>query len=132
MANLFISLVLLLLSFETFAFTTQLGTLNRTLFNLPKSLFENAIVLIQKEETPYVKPYFDSDKLEYYLTSYLSDSFSNLYLTYEVTFSYYQAADKTMCRSDKCDGVEVSFETKILEMFPYQKTVFYEVQNNNE
>lgn len=132
MTNLFLSLILLLLSFETFAFTTQLGTLNRTLFNLPKSLYENAIVLVQKEETTKVKPYFDSDKLEYYVTSYLNDNFANLHLDYEVSFSYYQAIDKTMCRSDKCDGVEVLFETKILEMFSYERTVFYEVKNNNE
>lgn len=132
MTNLFISLIVLLLSFESFAFTTQLGILNRTIFNLPQSLFENAIVLVQKEETPNVKPYFDSDKLEYYLTSYLKDNFANLRLNYEVTFSYYQASDKTMCRSDKCDGVEVVFETKILEMFPYERVVYYEVRNNNE
>lgn len=132
MFNLFISLIVLLLSFESFAFTTQLGTLNRTLFNLPKALFENAIVLVQKEETVNIKPYFDRDKLEYYLTSYLNDNFNNLHLVYEVTFSYYQAIDKTICRNDKCDGVEVVLETKILEMFPYERVVFYEVLNNNE
>ncbi|MDY0177808.1 MAG: hypothetical protein GX807_02410 [Erysipelotrichia bacterium] len=132
MINLYLSLAMILFSFQGFILTFQLGGINRTLYNFPKNIFENAIVLIQDENTIEIKPYFNVPNLEYYVTSYLNDNLSSYGLDYEVDFNYYEAKTKTLCRSDRCDGVKVIFKTKILTFYPYEKTVYYEVRENNE
>lgn len=132
MVNIFLSLILVLFTFQGFILTYQLGGLNKTIYNIPKSLFENAIVLVQNETTEDVILYFNGPNLEYYVTSYLNDNLHDYSLEYDVSFNYYESKSKTMCRSDKCDGVRVIFQTKIMNLYDYRKTISYEVRKNNE
>ena len=68
MGNILLSITIGILSLQFFSFTYRINGINRAVYNIPISIFEASIPLVQDVEKP--KIYFDQDYLETYLTSY--------------------------------------------------------------
>jgi hypothetical protein len=127
MLNILFSLAFALFSFESFIFTTTFNALNRTVFSIPKALFEKSIIVIQDANDSMYYPYFSKTRLEENIDEYFSVNLSNYKMNFSLSYSYYEVDTKIICRVDECQGVKVILNAKIMEMFPYQKSVFYEI-----
>ena len=62
MSNIIISLTIAVMSLHFFTVTYRLNGINRSLYNIPISIFESSIPLLQDTES--FEPYYDKDKLE--------------------------------------------------------------------
>ena len=91
MSNIIISLAIAVMSLHFFTVTYRLNGINRSLYNIPISIFESSIPLLQDTES--FEPYYDKDKLEEKLTYYLDNSISRYCHSYSVEFYYYYQED---------------------------------------
>lgn len=128
MVNIFISLCIAIFSFQCFTLNYQLGGINKTMINMPKTLFENSIPIIQ-DDNNFI-PYFQKNILEKSVEEYLKISLHKYTNNYQISFYYYDAEDSFVCKSEYCSGVKVKLNCKIMYFFDYQKTMFYEIKDN--
>ena len=67
MGNIIFSITIGILSLQFFTFTYRINGINRIVYNIPISIFEAAIPLVQDSNAP--KMYFDKQYLSSELTS---------------------------------------------------------------
>jgi len=125
MLNIFISLVLGIGCFYFFGYSFLISNVNKTVLNIPISIFEVSIPLSSQEY------YFNKDVLEYDVKEYFASSISKSINDYSLTFSYYSTSDYLFCKSMYCDGVNITFSCKVL-FHDYKRTMFYEIAVNDE
>ncbi len=131
MINLYISIILGILSFQAFTFTYRLGGINKTIINIPKAIFEKSIPIVSDSADQEFKPYFDKSLLELNINGYISNNIGRYSNNYTLVFYYYNSLNNLICRGDKCDGVRITINTKMIGFFDYERTMFYEIRNNN-
>ncbi len=129
MGNIIFSITLAVLSFQFFTVTFQLTGINRTLYNVPISIFESSIPLAQEIDVPIM--YYSKEMLEDKLTSYFDKSLERYTTSYSVDFYYYNQEDESVCRSDYCDAVEITLNAKVMVAMTYQKSARFYIQKNN-
>jgi hypothetical protein len=112
-----------------FSISMNIQTVNRVVFNTPKSLFEAAIPLVSEEEK--FTPYFDKEKLKHSLTYYYSKNFDKHIKNYVLNFYYYSPHDYAICVDDKCQAVSVEVTVNFAFDFKYQRNVYYEIKEGN-
>ena len=128
MITIFISLFVIVLSFNFFMMSYQMNGINRLVTNMPLSIFEAAIVVYEIDED--FGPYFDKDELEYYLTYYFSFNLERYVEDYDLEIYYYHVEDHSIDMSDTPKAVDVTLSTVIVLNKHYQKTMFYEIRSN--
>ena len=128
MGNILLSISIGILSLQFFTFTYRINGINRAVYNIPISIFEASIPLVQDAEEP--KIYFDKDYLENYLTSYFDKVIYRYTDKYRILFYYYVQDDYSMCRTDYCDSVEVTLSARITLFSNYSKTMRFYVHKN--
>lgn len=128
MGNIIFSIFIAVLSFQFFTATYQLTGINRTLYNVPISIFESSIPLVQN--TYSIQIYYDKNTLEEKLTSYFDKSLSKYTSSYSLDFYYYSQEDESVCRTDYCNAIEITLKAKVLVAMTYQKSARFYIQKN--
>lgn len=128
MSNILFSITIGILSLQFFTFTYRINGINRVMYNIPISIFEASIPLVQTYESPIM--YFDKDYLESELTSYVNKSIYKYTDEYDLSFYYYVQGDYSICRTEYCDAVEVTLNAKITLFDSYKKVARFHIQKN--
>ncbi len=122
--NILFSLLIIMLSFTFFSFGYSLNGINRSVINIPNEYFNVSIPLFKENED--INLYFQKEKLEGFLDKY----FTVLYKytpSYDVKYYYYNLDDQSYCFSDECQGIEIEVNCKIISLFDYHRTMFFEI-----
>ena len=128
MPNIIISLVIGILSLHVFTITYRVNGVNRTLFNIPISIFESSIPLINYGEEQ--KLYFDKELLENKLTYYFDTSLDRYVSNYSLEFYYYNQENESICKTDQCSAIEITLSTNIIFNYKYQKSASFYIRRN--
>lgn len=98
------------------------------MLNIPLSIFESSIPLVQDAEDPTI--YFDKDLLHDKITYYLDSSINDLCVSYQLDFYYYNQIDESICKTDLCDAVEIDLKAEIFQFVNYNRRVRFYIQDN--
>lgn len=128
MANILLCITIGILSLHFFSFTYRINGINRVMYNIPISIFESSIPLVQTSNNPII--YFDKTYLEQELTSYIEKSIYKYTDRYSLDFYYYVQSDFSICRDDYCTAVEVTLNAKITLFDDYKKNARFYIQKN--
>ena len=128
MGNILFSITLGILSLQFFTFTYRINGINRVMYNIPISIFEAAIPLVQTSENPTI--YFDKQYLEEHLTSYMDKSIYKYTDHFSLSFYYYSQGTFSLCRTGYCDAVEVTLNAQITLFDSYTKVARFHIQQN--
>lgn len=129
MVNIFISLFIAIYSFQAFSLTYQISGINKTFIYMPIAILENSIPLLQENNQKF-DAYFDKQLLKINVDSYLKKDLKRYVKNYEVFYYYYDANNNLVCKSDYCDGVKITLKCKIMNLYDYKKSMFYEIKDN--
>ena len=122
MITMFISLIVVVLSFNFFMVSYQINGINRLVKGAPLSLFETAIVLYEIEDSG---PFFDKNLLEDNLTSFFDFHMQRYTTQYNISFYYYIIENHSLDMSDEPKAVEVTVASDLVLSKHYQKTMYY-------
>lgn len=122
------SITIGILSLQFFTFTYRINGINRVMFNMPISIFEASIPLVQDTNEPIL--YFDREYLFNELTSYVDKSIYKYTDRYSLDLYYYDQDDYSICRGDYCNAVEVTLNARITLFDDYSKTMRFYIQKN--
>lgn len=128
MGNILLSLTIGVLSLQFFTFTYRINGINRVMHNIPISIFEASVPLVQIFNDPIM--YFDKTYLENELTSYIDRSINKYTDKYSLNFYYYVQNDYSICRTNFCDAVEVTLKARITLFSDYSKVARFHIQKN--
>ena len=128
MGNILFSLFLTVISFSFFVVNRRVNGINRTLRNIPISIFESSIPLVQESDEPII--YYDKNILEDKLTSYFKKELPKYVDKYFVSYYYYEQEDRSICTSEYCTAVEITVYAKVVLEMNYQKSVSFYIQKN--
>ena len=128
MIAIFISLFIVVLSFNFFMMSYQINGINRLVLNMPLSLFETAINVYNINES--VGPYFNKSELQSNITYYFDYHMPKYVDSYTLSFYYYHIEDHSIDMTSQPKAVDVTIKTTVAMYTPYQKTMFYEIRSN--
>lgn len=128
MILIYFSILLASCSYSLFNYSFKLNGLNRLLINVPKSIFE---LNTSTYEYSSYGLYLYKDKLIEDYKTYINEYAYKYVTEYDLSFYFYDPTDGGTCQIYNCDGVEISFKTKIM-LFNYSRTMYYEIEKTNE
>ncbi len=128
MIAIFISFLLVVLSFNFFVVSYQINGINRLVLSAPLSLFETAINLFEIDED--IGPVFDKTILVDNLTSYFDYQMPRYTEDYSLSFYYYNPIDHSIELSENAKAVDVIIDANLALNYHYQKTMYYEIWSN--
>lgn len=128
MINIYLSIFVMVISFNCFTFTYRYNGINRTLKELPRSLLETSIPLIEEDDDLYIHFAKEelTNKLTYYFDSHLDKYTDDYTLNYYFTYT----DEEAMCLDEYCTAVEINLKAKVLFFSNYDKTMRYEIRSN--
>jgi len=125
MINIFIALLMLIMSYSFFSFSFMVHGLNRLIINVPRTIFEYSIVVGDN-----LRPYYDQATIKKKYLSYLEENIYHYVDSYEAKFRFYYPDTGGLC-DEKCEGVEVTISSYIIFKYNYHRTMFYEITEVN-
>ena len=128
MIAIFISFLLVVLSFNFFVVSYQINGINRLVLSAPLSLFETAINLFEIDED--IGPVFDKTILVDNLTLYFDYQMPRYTEDYSLSFYYYNPIDHSIELSENAKAVDVIVDANLALNYHYQKTMYYEIWSN--
>ena len=128
MINIYLSVFVMVLSFNCFTFTYRYNGINRTFMEMPRSLLETSIPLVDEEDE--YTAHFDRDELTNNLTYYFDSHLSKYTDDYQLQYYFSNTGDESMCLTDYCTAVEINLKAKVLFFSEYDKTMRYEIRSN--
>lgn len=128
MIAIFISFLLVVLSFNFFVVSYQINGINRLVLSAPLSLFETAINLFEIDED--IGPVFDKTILVDNLTLYFDYQMPRYTEDYSLSFYYYNPIDHSIELSENAKAVDVIIDANLALNYHYQKTMYYEIWSN--
>ena len=117
MGNVLIMTLFSIFSFCLFDFSNDIVSINRIVSNVPISVFELSIDLINFDENHI---YFDQMKLRNNLDTYFKDNVYQYTRKYEIKYTFLNSEDHSICVNGMCNEVRIDF-TAILS-FDYKLT----------
>ena len=128
MSNIIFSLVIAVSSFYLFTITYRLNGINRSLYNIPISIFETSIPILKYDDE--IGLYYDKRDLERKLTYYFNNSISELCQSYTMDLYYYNQDDESICLSNYCNAVEITINAKVIFFTEYHRTARFYITHN--
>lgn len=128
MIAIFVSFLLVVLSFNFFVVSYQINGINRLVLSAPLSLFETAINLFEIDED--IGPVFDKTILVDNLTSYFDYQMPRYTEDYSLSFYYYNPIDHSIELSENAKAVDVIIDANLALNYHYQKIMYYEIWSN--
>ena len=126
MINIGIALLVMVMSFQCFTITYRLNGINRTLLEIPLSIFEIAGPLVQENNDIVV--YFDKDFLVSELTYYFDNKLPFYSSDYQLNYYFSTTGESSMCLEKYCTAIEINLDAEIIFLTRYKKTVRYEIR----
>lgn len=116
------------MSFQIFATSYRINGINRSFLNIPISIFESSIPLVQDVAEPEI--YYDKALLESQLTSYFDKTIDKYCNDYSLSFYYYSQEDESICVNDKCTAIEITLKAEVILLINYQRSARFYIQDN--
>lgn len=126
MMIIFLSIILPTFVISSFSFTYKCMGLNRCIINSPIQIVEASIfpITYAEDETLYIDKSTFKSKYKKYLDSqvyrYVND--------YTVSYYFYTSDNKQACTLKDCMGVEISFNARIDYIYPFHRTIYFELK----
>lgn len=116
--------ILLMSLFLTFSIgAMEYSSVNRTFMLMHRGVIESAINTIGDENE--FEPYFNEDKLENNIKTYLNDNLPNYVTHYTLSYYYFYKDDGLICVSHNCNAIKVSLKATINYFFHYEKAISF-------
>lgn len=128
MGNIFLAIIMGVLSLNLFTSNYKVIGVNRTLYNLPIALFETSIILTNETDEPLI--YFDRVTLKSKLTSYFDNNLKKYTDKYTVEYYYYKQDDNSLCLINGCDAVKVTLTADLFYITKYKKSAYFYIRSN--
>ena len=128
MVAIFVSFLVVTLSFSFFMISYQINGVNRLVLSAPLSLFETAIILYDIDED--IGPVFDREILVDNITSYFDYHMDRYTSDYSLSFYYFHPEDHSLDMSESNKAVEILVSADFYLSFHYEKTMYYEIWSN--
>ena len=128
MGNILFSLTIAVLSLQFFTVTYRLNGVNRTLYNIPISIFETSIPLISDNDE--FVAYYHREVLNDQLTYYFETSLKKYVNHYTLDFYYFNQEDFSICLGEYCDAIEITLKADVLLNIKYQKAARFYIRSN--
>lgn len=125
MINIFIGLSLALFSFEMFSLSTKISTLNKTMLNIPLSIFSYSVPLVN---TDILR--FDKNVLENKLNEYFDKNLKKLVSSYKTKYTYYSSNSGSVCMSYSCDTINIDLEANVDGLYTFHRAMKYSIGVN--
>lgn len=126
MINIGIALLVMVMSFQCFTITYRLNGINRTLMEIPLSIFEVAVPLAQENDEIVI--YFDQEYLINELTYYFDNKLPFYTSNYDLNYYFSNTGETSMCIEGNCSAIEISLDAEVVFFTRYQKTARYEIR----
>lgn len=126
MINILISLSLALFSFEMFSLSSKISNLNKTMLNIPLSIFSFSVPVGDQSEL-----HFDKTVLEGKLDEYFNKNVTKLVNNFETKYTYYSSKTQSICMSDNCDTIHVALDANIDSLYQYHRIMYYTLGGGN-
>lgn len=107
------------------------SSVNRTFLTMYKGVFEASVSSLDKNAKD-IKPYFNKNKLEEYVTKYLEDNLTKYVTSYQASIYYFNKSDDTLCTSQYCRAVRITLKTDINYFFHYEKAKNIYINSKDE
>lgn len=128
MILIFISLFVVVLSFNFFTVSYQINGVNRVVAGTPIAIFETSINMYNIDET--VGPKINKNELESKLTSYYDYCLNDYCHSFSLDYYYYNPKNHSICMANDCQAVEVSVNAVLSFDYLYSRTMYYELGRN--
>ena len=120
-----VSLIFYVLIFSLFlnfsAGAMAFSGVNRTFLSMYKGVLESSVSQVDLDGNLSPVPYFNKEKLEYYVTLYFDENLDRYVTHYTFSIYYFNEEDDTICTSKYCTAVKISLECTINYLFHYLK-----------
>lgn len=127
MANIFISIFLLISSFELFVGTFQMNGIQRNFYSLNRGVLEQAIVIEKDVNNGNYIVNYDVYKVKEVVVDFLTYTLESYTENFEVGFYFYFASSKTTCSLEKCDAVRISIHAPVTLFQSYDNALTFEL-----
>lgn len=127
MSNVWLYIVLLIFSLQTFTYSYAYFGVMRTVMSLSHQLVEGHIEYLEHENNPY----FRSETLESAIETYLSTQLEDYTSRYFLGFYYFNPFDRSPCTS-YCQGVTITIKITLMPWNDYQQSVQFVIRQNYE
>lgn len=129
MVCIFISLFVVVISFNFFAISYQINGINRLFLTTPISLVESSITLLSNDEEPNL--YFDQEKLINKLDNYYNKRLEKYKITnYTIDYYFYDPLIDSYCFTDKCNSIVISFQGHLTFNYKLERQFYYSIKKN--
>ena len=122
MINIFIALSLALCSFEVFSLTTKISSLNKTMLNIPLSIFSYSVPLVNESGLHY-----DKTIIENKLNEYFDKNVKKMTNKYTTKYTYYSSTTGSICMSNSCDIIDVSLDANVDGIYNFHRSMKYTI-----
>ncbi len=126
MTNIGIALMVMIMAFDCFSITFRLNGINRTLMEIPLSIFELAVPLVREEDEIEMK--FDKEYLIDELDNYFNHKLPFYTANYQVNYYFTKTGSESLCLDDSCTAIEITLDADIVFFTKYHKTTRYEIE----
>lgn len=92
-------------------------------------MLEASVITIDDSGEPTI-PYFNKEKVKYYVESYLDNNIKRFTKDYKLTTAY-KTSNIKICFSN-CRTLEITLNAKINSFFDYKKTQIFKVETRAE
>ena len=121
-------LAFLIITFSSYALAFQINGINRVLVSTPLTIFETSIYHNVEDETPEVL--FSKKLVKEKLNKFYSYELSKFTDKFDYEIYFYNQVDGSMCVSDNCNAVEISFSASLMYSYQYHRNIKFEVFKN--
>lgn len=126
MINILISLSLALFSYEMFSLSSKISNLNKTMLNIPLSIFSYSVPLGNQTEL-----HFDKTILERKLDEYFNKNVTKLVGNFTTKYTYFSSKTQSICMSENCDTIHVCLDANIDSLYQYHRVMYYSLGVGN-
>ena len=125
MIFMLLSALIMVFSLQFFTLNYQIQGLNRAIVSTPIELMYQDVVTTESGAG------FESEQIKSHLISYYDKTITRYTEEYDVSFYFYQKSDHSMCLDDRCDGVEITVNCKLILDYEYNRVMYYQITRSN-
>lgn len=104
--------------------------IHRTFMSVYKGMFEACAVTVDENGEPCV-PYYNMEKMKYYIENYFKTNLSKYTSDYKVSYMYQGGIGTFVCKSE-CKSIQISLKAKINLFFDYNNMEIFTIQDGDQ
>ena len=103
--------------------------IHRTFMSIYKGMLEACAITVDPNGEP-VTPYFNMEKMDYYIDDYFKTNLSKYAKNYTVTYSYIGGTNTFICKSE-CRTILINLKAKINMFYDYDKSESFTIRDGD-